>query len=97
MLQEVEDAYSIRRSVIDRFEKSILPELTDEERKMNLHFVIVGGGPTGIEFAAELHDFVHEDLVNIYPSVKDLVNITVIQSGDHILNTYASLIVHLAI
>ncbi|KAL8506665.1 hypothetical protein ACS0TY_017528 [Phlomoides rotata] len=87
-LKEVEDAQRIRRTVMDCFEKAVLPNLTEEERKMNLHFVIVGGGPTGIEFAAELHDFVHEDLVKIYPSVKDLVRITVIQSGDHILNTF---------
>ncbi|GFQ01073.1 external alternative NAD(P)H-ubiquinone oxidoreductase b1 mitochondrial [Phtheirospermum japonicum] len=87
-LKEVEDAQRIRRTVIDCFEKAVLPGLTEEERKTNLHFVIVGGGPTGIEFAAELHDFVHEDLVKIYPSVKDLVSITVIQSGDHILNTF---------
>lgn len=86
-MQEVEDAQRIRRAVIDRFEKAILPELTEEERRTNLHFVIVGGGPTGVEFAAELHDFVHEDLINLYPSVKDLVSISVIQSGDHILNT----------
>ncbi|KAL2476805.1 External alternative NAD(P)H-ubiquinone oxidoreductase B1 [Abeliophyllum distichum] len=87
-LKEVEDAQRIRRTVIDCFEKSVLPGLTEEERKTNLHFIIVGGGPTGVEFAAELHDFVHEDLVNVYPSVKDLVNITVIQSGDHILNSF---------
>ncbi|KAG9150022.1 hypothetical protein Leryth_010087 [Lithospermum erythrorhizon] len=87
-LKEVEDAQRIRRTVIDCFEKSVLPDLTEEERRINLHFVIVGGGPTGIEFAAELHDFVHEDLVKIYPSVKDLVKISVIQSGDHILNTF---------
>ncbi|CAH9126781.1 unnamed protein product [Cuscuta epithymum] len=87
-LKEVEDAQSIRRAVIDCFEKAVLPELSEDERRTNLHFVIVGGGPTGIEFAAELHDFVHEDLVKIYPSVKDLVRITIIQSGDHILNTF---------
>ncbi|VFQ61775.1 unnamed protein product [Cuscuta campestris] len=87
-LKEVEDAQSNRRAVIDCFEKAVLPELSEEERRTNLHFVIVGGGPTGIEFAAELHDFVHEDLVKIYPSVKDLVRITIIQSGDHILNTF---------
>ncbi|KAL3647147.1 External alternative NAD(P)H-ubiquinone oxidoreductase B1, mitochondrial [Castilleja foliolosa] len=87
-LKEVEDAQKIRRTVIDCFEKSVLPELTEEERKTNLHFVIVGGGPTGVEFAAELYDFVHEDLIKIYPSVKDLVSISVIQSGDHILNTF---------
>lgn len=87
-LKEVEDAQKIRRSVIDCFEAAVLPGLSVEERKQNLHFVIVGGGPTGVEFAAELHDFVEEDLVNLYPSVKGLVKITLIQSGDHILNTY---------
>ncbi|GFZ06486.1 NAD(P)H dehydrogenase B1 [Actinidia rufa] len=87
-LKEVEDAQRIRRTVIDCFEKAILPGLSEEERRTNLHFIIVGGGPTGVEFAAELHDFVQEDLVKLYPSVKDLVKITVIQSGDHILNTF---------
>lgn len=84
----MEDALRIRRAVIDRFEAAVLPGLSEEERRTNLHFVVVGGGPTGIEFAAELHDFVHEDLVKIYATVKDLVRITVIQSGDHILNTF---------
>ncbi|KAK2985937.1 hypothetical protein RJ640_008153, partial [Escallonia rubra] len=87
-LKELEDARKIRRTVIDCFEKAVLPGLNEEERRTNLHFVIVGGGPTGIEFAAELHDFIHEDLVNLYPGVKDLVKITVIQSGDHILNMF---------
>lgn len=87
LLQEVEDAQKIRTSVIDCFEKAVLPGLSEEERRINLHFVIVGGGPTGVEFAAELHDFFEEDLVKLYPTVKDLVKITVIQSGDHILNT----------
>lgn len=86
-LQEVEDAQRIRRTVIDCFEKAVLPDLSEEERRTNLHFVIVGGGPTGVEFAAELHDFVQEDLIKLYPSVRDLVKISVIQSGDHILNT----------
>lgn len=85
--REVEDAQKIRMSVIDCFEKAVLPSLSDEERRTNLHFIVVGGGPTGVEFAAELHDFVQADLVKLYPSVKDIVKITVIQSGDHILNT----------
>lgn len=87
-LKEIEDAQKIRRCVIDCFEKAVLPGLSEEERRTNLHFIIVGGGPTGVEFAAELHDFVQEDLVKIYHSVKDLVKITLIQSGDHILNTF---------
>ncbi|KAL9453506.1 hypothetical protein AB3S75_009165 [Citrus x aurantiifolia] len=87
-LKELEDAQKIRRTVTDCFEKAVLPGLSEEERKRNLHFVIVGGGPTGVEFAAELHDYIQEDLINLYPTIKDLVRITLIQSGDHILNSF---------
>lgn len=67
------------------FENAALPNLSEEERRKNLHFVIVGGGPTGVEFAAELHDFVTEDLAKLYPTLKDLVRISVIEAGEHIL------------
>lgn len=85
ILQEVEDAQKIRRSVMDCFERATLPDLDEEERKRTLHFVVVGGGPTGVEFAAELHDFVSEDLAKLYPTIQDLVKITVIEHGEHIL------------
>lgn len=84
-MQEIEDAQRIRRSVIDCFERASLPDLSDEERKRILQFVVVGGGPTGVEFAAALHDFVCEDLVKLYPSVKDFVKITLLEAADHIL------------
>ncbi|KAK4711289.1 hypothetical protein R3W88_005802 [Solanum pinnatisectum] len=87
-LKEVEDAQKIRRTVIDCFEKASLPTLSDKERKRLLHFVIVGGGPTGVEFAAQLHDFVNEDIVRLYPKVKDLVKITLLEATDHILNMF---------
>ena len=57
-------------------------------RRKLLSFVVVGGGPTGVEFAAELHDLIHEDLLNLYPHLHNDVKITLVQSGDHILNTY---------
>lgn len=85
-MQEVEDAQKIRRTVIDCFERASLPNLSDEERNRVLQFVVVGGGPTGVEFAADLNDFVSEDLVKLYPAVKDLVKITLLEAGDHILN-----------
>ncbi|GAV66326.1 Pyr_redox_2 domain-containing protein [Cephalotus follicularis] len=87
-LKEVEDAQEIRRSVIDSFEKASLPNVSDDERKRILHFVIVGGGPTGVEFAAELHDFVNEDLINLYPLAKDSAKITLLEAADHILNMF---------
>lgn len=77
--------------MIDAFERASLPSLSEEEKKRILHFVVVGGGPTGVEFAAELHDYVYDDLVRLYPQSKDYVKITLIEAGDHILNMYGTL------
>nr|CAB3474463.1 unnamed protein product [Digitaria exilis] len=87
-LKEVEDAQNIRKSVLKCFERASLPNISEEERKKNLHFVVIGGGPTGVEFAAELHDFVNEDLAKLYPDVKKYVNISVIEAGGHILTMF---------
>ncbi|KAL0353157.1 UNVERIFIED_CONTAM: External alternative NAD(P)H-ubiquinone oxidoreductase B2, mitochondrial [Sesamum angustifolium] len=47
-LKEIEDAQKIRRTIIDCFERASLPNLSEEEREKILHFVVVGGGPTGL-------------------------------------------------
>ena len=87
-LKEAEDALKIRQSVINSFERASLPDLTEEERKKILHFVVVGGGPTGVEFSAELHDFLVEDVAKIYPKVQEFTRITLLEAGDHILNMF---------
>lgn len=84
-LQEIEDAQKIRKSVMNCFEKAALPNLSDDERRKAVHFIVIGGGPTGVEFAAELHDFVSEDLAKLYPNIRELVKISLIEAGDHIL------------
>ncbi|EPS65039.1 hypothetical protein M569_09737, partial [Genlisea aurea] len=87
-LKEVEDAQRIRKSIIDCFERANLPSVSPDEKKRILHFVVVGGGPTGVEFAADLHDFVTQDLASLYPNLKPLVSITLLEAGDHILNMF---------
>lgn len=61
-LKDVKDARRIRSRILEVFELAAQPTLTDVERTNLLHFVIVGGGPTGIEFAAELHDLLASDM-----------------------------------
>ncbi len=43
----------------------------EEVRDRLLHFVVVGGGPTGVECAAELHDFVIGEVARFFPELKD--------------------------
>jgi len=87
-LKEVEDALSIRRKLADLLETASLPGVSDAEARRMLSVLVVGGGPTGVEFAAELHDFLKDDMPRLYPKLGDKLSITVVQSADHILNTY---------
>jgi NADH:ubiquinone reductase (non-electrogenic) len=54
LLKEIPHARRIRSVISDAFESAMTPAQSDEERKRLMHFVVVGGGPTGIEFAAEV-------------------------------------------
>lgn len=87
-LKEINDAQSIRNIIIDLVETASIPGQTEEERKRLLHFVVVGGGPTGVEFAAEVRDFLSEDVAKIYPGIEGDTRVTLVQSQDHVLNTY---------
>ncbi|KAI1373417.1 FAD/NAD(P)-binding domain-containing protein [Hypoxylon crocopeplum] len=84
-LRDVGDARKIRMKVLQGFEKAALPITTDEERKKLLHFAIVGGGPTGIEYAAELHDLIRDDLSKTYPNLMKFVSITVYDVAPKVL------------
>ena len=66
-----------------------LPTTSDEERRRLLSFVVSGGGPTGVEFAAELFDMLNEDLLRSFPRIlRNEISVHIIQSRGHILNTY---------
>lgn len=88
-LKDISDARKIRNAVINNLEIASLPTTSDQERRRLLSFVISGGGPTGVEFAAELYDMLNEDLTKFYPRLlRNEISVHVIQSRGHILNTY---------
>ena len=88
-LKDISDARLIRNKVIQNLENACLPTTTDEERRRLLSFVVCGGGPTGVEFAAELFDMLNEDLCKFFPRIlRNEISVHVIQSRSHILNTY---------
>ena len=87
-LKSIDDATEIRRRVLTAFERA---EATDdaEERAAWLTFVVVGGGPTGVELAGMLptiarhafrHDFRRIDPVN--------TRVLLLEGGPKILPPY---------
>lgn len=62
-----------------------------EERKRLLHCVVIGGGPTGVEFSGELSDFIMRDVCESYSHVKDDIQVTLIEvTFFEFLNFYVS-------
>ncbi|MFA7360200.1 MAG: FAD-dependent oxidoreductase [Candidatus Kapaibacterium sp.] len=87
-LKELNDARKIRTMVVDCFENASLPGLSEAEKKDYLRFVVCGGGPTGVEFAAELHDFIEDDVKRKYKYLGDLVEIILIEAKESILASF---------
>ncbi|KAI9683557.1 MAG: hypothetical protein M1829_004860 [Trizodia sp. TS-e1964] len=88
-LKTIEDARAIKNKILNNLERACLPTTPDEERRRLLSFVICGGGPTGVEFAAEVFDMLNEDLSQHFPKImRNEISVHLIQSRGHILNTY---------
>lgn len=87
-LKELSDARSIRQRIIENFERASTPGISPEERKRLLHFFVVGGGPTGVEFAAEFHDFLDKDLRKWFSHLADEARITVLEVTNQLLSTF---------
>lgn len=55
------------------------PGISEEEKRRLLHCVVIGGGPTGVEFSGELSDFIIRDVHERYSHVKDYIHVTLIE------------------
>ncbi|CAD7695202.1 unnamed protein product [Ostreobium quekettii] len=90
-LRDVKQATEIRSHLIKNIARAGIPGTTTEEWNRLLHVVIVGGGPTGVEFAGELCDFVKEDLSRVYPNRAKSVRVTLIEARELLGSFDASL------
>ncbi|CAG7850200.1 Probable NADH-ubiquinone oxidoreductase C3A11.07, mitochondrial; Flags: Precursor [Serendipita indica DSM 11827] len=88
-LKELWDAEQLRSKTMDCIESAVFPGQTDSEVDRLLHMIVVGGGPTGVELAGEMHDFVVEDLKKWYPELADRVRITLIEALPNVLPMFS--------
>lgn len=88
-LKEVGDAQKIRKRIMDCVETAMFKDQTEEEVKRLLHMVVVGGGPTGVEFAGEIQDFFNEDLKKWIPEIKDNFHVTLVEALPNVLPMFS--------
>ena len=84
-LKEVEQARSIRRKIVNAFERANFPSMSDEARRKLLTFAVIGAGPTGVEFTSELRDFVEEDVAKYWPNLLKYVSIKLVDAAPSVL------------
>lgn len=64
-LNDLPEALALRDRLLSRCEQAAWTDDEDERRRL-LRFVVVGGGPTGVELAGALAELVHKVLVRDY-------------------------------
>lgn len=85
-LRWMSDAVPLRHHVLTRFETALTAE--GSERARLLTFAVVGGGPTGIEYAGALSELVHGPLLRDFPGIRsEEVRIVLLEGGPRLLAT----------
>ncbi|MFA6916451.1 MAG: NAD(P)/FAD-dependent oxidoreductase [Parachlamydiales bacterium] len=87
-LKTIPDAVRIRERILLAFE---MAERCDSytEAANYLRFVIVGGGPTGVEMAGAIAEIAHKSMFKNFRKIKpEQSEIYLIEGTDQILNTY---------
>jgi len=88
-LKRIEDATRIRRNILSAFEEAELAR-DDAERKRLLAFVIIGGGPTGVEMAGAIAEVARQTLARDFRRIDPrTARIVLIEAGPRLLPTFS--------
>ncbi len=88
-LKSIDDALEIRRRMLMAFE---VAEKTndDAERRAALTFVVIGGGPTGVELAGAIAEIARFTLVKDFRHIDaSLARVILLDAGERVLSGFA--------
>ena len=87
-LKSVDDATFLRRRILLAFEKAEV-ETDVKERERLLSFVIIGGGPTGVEMAGAIAELARKALSADFRSIDPrAARVTLIEAGPRLLPSF---------
>ena len=83
-MKTVEDAMALRNHILLALERAETEE-DAEKRQKYMNFVIVGGGPSGVEIAGALAEMKKDIVPKDYPDLADRMHIYLLNSGNRLL------------
>jgi NADH:quinone reductase (non-electrogenic) len=87
-LKTLDDALAIRREVLLAFEAAERED-APEARRRHLTFVIVGGGPTGVELAGALAEIARQTLTDDFRAIQPgSARVILVEGGPDVLAAY---------
>ncbi|PKL84927.1 MAG: FAD-dependent oxidoreductase [Ignavibacteriae bacterium HGW-Ignavibacteriae-1] len=87
-LKEITDALKIRENLIESFERAEMSASRHDKQK-NLTFVIVGGGPTGVEMAGAIAEIARRTLLPDYPLIaENEIKVILVDASSQLLGAY---------
>lgn len=84
-LRTLEDALALRNHILTRFERA-LGSRDPAERSRALRFVIVGGGPTGVEFAGAVAELLQGPMAKDFPDLTVHASVVLLEGRDRLLS-----------
>lgn len=87
-LKTLDDALTLRGQIMTAFEAAALAD-TEAERDRLLTFVLIGGGPNGVEMAGSIAGLAEEMLRRNYAMPGARARIVVVEAGHRILSGFA--------
>jgi NADH:ubiquinone reductase (H+-translocating) len=87
-VKSLESATVVRSRILSAFERAELATATGE-RDAELTFVVVGGGPTGVEMAGQIGELARDTLRHDFRSIDSAsARVLLVEMGDRLLATF---------
>ncbi|HLZ84596.1 MAG TPA: NAD(P)/FAD-dependent oxidoreductase [Caulobacteraceae bacterium] len=87
-LKKIEDATRLRHRLLVAFERAEMSDCAEERRRL-LNFIVVGGGPTGVELAGAIAELANVALARDFRRIDPRSSrIILVHSGNRLLPTF---------